>query len=103
MQTKRQPYMMIYRFNPPWLHVDDNADSFDDGIQFTELGEGSIGGYLNKVTVSGSSKYGIKAEQWITEDEDESMEPSGFLKTKNITLVNNGKGNDIKAHNISVK
>ncbi len=77
--------------------------SGDDGIQFTELGEGSIGGVLNKVSVSESKKYGIKAGQWIIEDEAEISEPSGYLKTKNVILEGNSKGDNIETHNVSVK
>lgn len=77
--------------------------SGDDGIQFTELGEGSIGGVLNKVSVSESKKYGIKAGQWIIEDEAEISEPSGYLKIKNVILEGNSKGDNIETHNVSVK
>ncbi|WP_250657584.1 hypothetical protein [Alkalimarinus coralli] len=76
--------------------------SGDDGIQLTELGEGNISGFLNKVFVSDSKKYGIKAEQWVNEDEAEILEPAGFLKAKNVRLEGNGKGDEIKVHNISV-
>lgn len=77
--------------------------SGDDGIQLTELGEGSIGGVLNKVSVSDSKKYGIKAEQWVIEDEAEISESSGFLKAKNVILEGNSKSDEIETHNVSVK
>ena len=79
------------------------SDSGDDGIQFTELGEGTIAGMLNKVSVSNSAKYGIKAEQWIVEDEAEILEPAGFLKVRKTELDGNDKGDEIEVRNVIVK
>lgn len=79
------------------------ADSGDDGIQFTELGEGAISGSLKKVSVAGSKKYGVKAEQWIEEDEEEILEPAGVLKVRQLELEGNGKGDDIEVRNVIIK
>jgi len=77
--------------------------SGDDGIQFTELGEGKIKSVLNKVSVSNSAKYGIKAEQWVVEDEDALLEPPGEIFTRKVLLTGNSQGNVLKVRNIDVE
>ncbi len=75
----------------------------DDGIQLTELGQGEIEGSLKNITAKDNSKYGIKAGQWIVEDEAAPMEPAGELKIKKVSLSGNGKGDDIKTNNVTLK
>lgn len=77
--------------------------SGDDGIQFTELGEGRIEAKIRKTTSDDNAKYGIKIEQWVVEDEPANAEDAGTLKTKQVSLSGNGKGDDIKVNNITVK
>ena len=77
--------------------------SGDDGIQFTELGEGKIDATLKRVSATNNAKYGIKMEQWIIEDEEAPAEDSGWLKIKNVVLDGNGKGDEIKTNNITIK
>ena len=72
----------------------------DDGIQFTELGEGKIDTVLNAVSTIDNKKYGIKMEQWVVEDEEQHAEDAGSLKLKSVTLIDNGKGDEIKTNNI---
>lgn len=79
------------------------AGSGDDGIQFTELGEGRIEATLNKVTANDNKKYGIKMEQWFIEDEPASIEDTGSLKIRKVSLNGNGKGDDIKLNNIDIE
>ena len=79
------------------------SNSGDDGIQFTELGEGKIKGKLFKVTAENNAKYGVKAEQWVVEDEPAPAETAGKLKVKKVTLSGNGKGDDIKTNNVVIK
>lgn len=77
--------------------------SGDDGIQFTELGEGSIETKLVKVKALNNAKYGIKAEQWVVEDEEVSIEPAGSIKAVKVTLEGNAKGDEIEVNNILVE
>lgn len=79
------------------------SNSGDDGIQFTELGEGKIKGKLFKVTAKNNVKYGIKAEQWIEEDEPAPVEEAGQLKVKKVTLTDNSKGDEIETNNVVIK
>ena len=72
----------------------------DDGIQFTELGTGYIEAYLKKVIADNNKKYGIKMEQWHTEEEVTIVEDAGFLKTQKVSLMNNAKGDDVKLNNM---
>jgi len=81
----------------------DVIDNGDDGIQLTELGEGKISGSLTHINAADNTKYGVKAEQWVAEDEAASIEAAGEIKTKNVTLSGNGKGDEIKTNNIIVK
>jgi len=78
------------------------SDNGDDGIQFTELGEGEIESKLVNVTANNNAKYGIKMEQWVVEDEPESIESAGELKTRKVSLSGNGKGDEIKLNNIDI-
>ncbi|THB69227.1 MAG: hypothetical protein D6B28_11815 [Gammaproteobacteria bacterium] len=80
----------------------DVAEGGDDGIQFTEIGEGDINAKLINVTAENNKKYGIKMEQWVEEDEEEIVEEAGSLKVRNVVLAGNGKGDEIKTHNIVV-
>jgi len=82
------------------VHV---KNSGDDGIQFTELGDGKINAKLNNVTSDNNKKYGIKMEQWNVEDEETPVEKAGKLKTRNVSLSLNEKGDDIKLNNIILK
>ena len=75
----------------------------DDGIQLTELGDGKIEGILRKIAASKNEKYGIKMEQWLVEDESTVTEAPGWIKTSRITLNGNGKGNEIKTNNVTIK
>lgn len=79
------------------------ADNGDDGMQLTELGEGEINGRLSNVDAQNSAKYGVKAEQWIEEDEAAHLEPAGELKVQKVTLTGNGKGDEIKTNNVTIK
>lgn len=81
----------------------DVIDNGDDGIQLTELGEGKISGSLKHINAADNTKYGVKAEQWVAEDEAASIEAAGEIKTKNVALLDNGKGDEIKTNNIIVK
>ncbi len=81
----------------------DVIDSGDDGIQFTEIGEGAIDAKLINVTAENNKKYGIKMEQWVEEDEEEHAEDAGSLKTRNVVLSGNGKGDEIKTNNLIIK
>ncbi|MCK5666451.1 MAG: hypothetical protein KAI17_23330, partial [Thiotrichaceae bacterium] len=84
-------------------HVTVEA-SGDDGIQITELGEGKVQAVLNHVTSNDNVKYGIKIEQFLSEDEDEAVEPEGSIKLIKLELNNNGKGGgEPKLTNIIVK
>ena len=85
------------------LIVVDVIDSGDDGIQFTEIGEGAIDTKLINVNAQNNKKYGIKIEQWMEEDEEEHVEEAGSLKTRNVVLSGNGKGDEIKANNLIIK
>jgi len=76
--------------------------SGDDGIQFTELGEGRIIGSLRNVSTIGNAKYGIKMEQWVEEDEAAIVEEAGYMKVSKVVMKNNGKGDQIKGHNIDL-
>lgn len=76
--------------------------SGDDGIQFTELGEGLINLNLKNVLAQDNGKYGIKAEQWVVEDEEAPIEEAGKIKIKNVTLSGNDKGDEIKVNNIEI-
>lgn len=82
------------------LHRVKVVDSGDDGIQFTELGEGKIEASLRRVTARNSAKYGIKAEQWVVEDEPAPVEKAGTLKARHVILEGNAKGDEIKTNNI---
>lgn len=81
----------------------DAIENGDDGVQLTELGEGEIEGSLKKVNAIDNSKYGIKAEQWVVEDEPAPIETAGELKTRKTTLSGNGKGDEIISNNVTVK
>jgi hypothetical protein len=76
--------------------------SVDDGIQFTELGEGRIDSSLYRVTAIDNAKYGIKMEQWVEEDEAESAEDRGKLKVRRVSLSANGSGDEIGVNNIVI-
>lgn len=78
----------------------DVFENGDDGIQLTELGEGVIESKLKKVTANDNAKYGIKMEQWVIEDEVTVAEDAGSLEIKKVTLIGNGKGDEIKLNNI---
>lgn len=75
----------------------------DDGIQFTELGEGKIEATLKQVEANDNAKYGVKAEQWVVEDEAAPIEPAGELKAKNVELSGNGNGDEIETNNVIVE
>ena len=77
--------------------------SGDDGIQFTELGAGEIETVLKKVSATDNKKYGIKIEQWFVEDEAAPVEEPGTVKAKQVSLSGNGKGDEIKTNNVTVK
>jgi len=89
---------LVARFKK--VHVESSGD---DGIQFTEIGEGEVDVVLKKVTAIDNKKYGIKIEQWFVEDEDTSVEDAGEVKVRKVELDGNGKGDEIKTHNIIVK
>lgn len=75
----------------------------DDGIQITETGDGFIESILRSVSAQENSKYGVKIEQWFLEGEGSVMEASGSVRSKNLLLVDNSKGDDIAVNNIVVK
>jgi len=79
------------------------SDNGDDSVQVTELGEGKIKAKLIKVKAENNAKYGIKMEQWVVEDEPVSVEEAGYLKAGNVVLNGNGKGDEIKVNNITIK
>lgn len=72
----------------------------DDGIQITELGKGKVKSVLNSINCSNNKKYGIKIEQWLIEDEPFLMEEPGTISSAQISLNDNGTGQDILVHNI---
>lgn len=74
----------------------------DDGIQFTELGKGKIRANLKKVSAIKNKKYGIKIEQWVNKGEENPLEAAGKLKTKQVILKKNVKGDQIKVNNIMI-
>lgn len=75
----------------------------DDGIQFTELGEGKIEATLKHVEANDNAKYGVKAEQWVVEDEAAPIEPAGELTAKQVELSGNGNGDEIETNNVIVE
>ena len=75
----------------------------DDGVQFTELGEGLITARLHRVTATDNSKYGIKMEQWVEEDEAEVAEAAGSIITRKVNTMSNGSGDEIEVNNVLVK
>ncbi len=77
------------------------SNNGDDGFQLTELGLGSIVALANKLTVLNNTKYGIKAEQWLIEDEEMLTEPSGSFLLNKTQLNANGSGDELKLFNIS--
>ena len=81
------------------LTIEKNGD---DGIQLTELGAGSLSGSLSAMSVKNNTKYGVKAEQWLVEDEASVVEPSGYIAVRGLDLQANGKGDSIKLHNIKM-
>jgi hypothetical protein len=78
----------------------DASNNGDDGIQLTESGEGKIISNLHQVTADNNNKYGIKMEQWVVEDEEESIEPAGKLTVKRVEMSGNGNGDDVKINNV---
>jgi hypothetical protein len=82
------------------IGVDSNAD---DGIQFTELGEGNIDASIHHVSATNNDKYGIKLEQWVSEDEETHAEEPGRLEIEHLILSGNGKSDNIKTNNIMTK
>lgn len=77
-------------------------NSGDDGIQLTELGEGEIDAKFTKVTSVDNAKYGIKAEQWVVEDEPTPAENPGTIKSRKVYLEGNANGDDLKINNVIV-
>ncbi|MEZ5525265.1 MAG: hypothetical protein R3E62_09960 [Pseudomonadales bacterium] len=76
------------------------SNNGDDGMQLTELGEGRIQGSLRNIKAKNNAKYGVKAEQWVEEDEAVSIEPAGVISTRKVKLSGNGDGDTIKTNNI---
>lgn len=77
-------------------------NSGDDGIQLTELGDGEIDAKFNKVISVDNAKYGIKAEQWVVEDEPTPAETAGTIKSRHVYLDGNEKGDELKVNNVVV-
>ena len=48
-------------------------------------------------------KYGIKIEQWFVENENVSIEKPDVIEASEVTLSDNGKRDEIKTNNVTVK
>jgi len=66
------------------------------------VGEGDVVVKIMSVVASGNGDDSVQVTE-IVEDEPISVEEVGSLTTANIVLNGNGKGDEIKVNNITIK